>query len=162
MARATVKDEDFGWRRIESELKKLDGLEVAVGFQEGSETKKEVKGQREKQGGISMPQIAAENEFGTKTTPARPFMSTAFDENKVKLNQDLIKLYDKITQGRITATKALNIIGVELVGMIQQKIRQIQTPPNAPFTIKQKGSSKPLIDFGQMIQSVTSKVRKKT
>jgi len=33
--------------------------------------------------------------------------------------------------------------------------------PNAPSTIAQKGSSKPLIDTGSMLNSITYAVRKK-
>jgi hypothetical protein len=44
---------------------------------------------------------------------------------------------------------------------VQKKIRQITIPPNSPRTIAEKKSSKPLIDFGQMVQSVTFKVNLK-
>lgn len=160
MARADVRDIDKGWERIERELASFRNSSVLIGFQEGTLTKKEVKGQREKEGGLSMPQIAAANEFGTKRIPARPFMSTSFDENRSRIEKLIQIQYQKVKDGKQKAENALIGVGVVVVGMIQQKIRAILSPPNAPSTIKAKGSSKPLIDFGQMIQSVREKVVK--
>lgn len=158
MARAVVKDIDRGWQSIEKELVAFRGASVLIGFQEGEVTKKEVKGQREKEGGLSMAQIAASNEFGAKNVPARPFMRTSFDENVSKINKLVNLQYQAVQDGKKSAEKALTAIGVVMVGLIQQKIRAIVSPPNSPRTIGIKGSSKPLIDFGQMIQSVREKV----
>lgn len=155
---AVVKDIDLGWKEIEKQLEYAAKSYVLVGFQEGSKTKTQVKGDRKKEGGLSMPEIAAENEFGTKKIPARPFMSTSFDENKSKIHSFIRKEYSKILEGKQTTQKALGLMGIAMIGLIQKKIRQIVYPPNSPYTISKKGSSKPLIDFGQMIQSVREKV----
>ena len=160
MARAVVKDIDLGWEEIEKQVLSFKKSTILVGFQEGSQTKAKVKGQRKKEGGLSMPEIAASNEFGASNVPARPFMSTAFDQNISKINKAINLEYRKVQDGKKTADKALNLIGVAMVGLIKKQIRAIVTPPNSPRTIKEKGSSKPRIDFGQMIQSVTSKVVK--
>jgi hypothetical protein len=45
------------------------------------------------------------------------------------------------------------------VGDIQHEITVLRHPPNAPATIRAKGSSKPLIDTGEMRQSVTYQIR---
>lgn len=160
MARADVRDIDKGWGAIQKEVESFKKASVLIGFQEGEVTKKEVKGQREKEGGLSMAQIAAANEFGTKTTPSRPFMRTSFDENLSKINKLINLQYQQVQDRKKNADQALTAIGVVMVGLIQQKIRAIVSPPNSPRTIAIKGSSKPLIDFGQMIQSVTYKVQK--
>lgn len=139
-------------------MEEFENSYVLVGFQEGSVTKSQVKGNRRKEAGKSMPQIAAENEFGTKTIPARPFMRTSFDENRDLLVQVIDSEYDKVLDGTSTTRKSLNAIGLLGVDLIQQKIRAIYHPPNSPRTIARKKSSKPLIDFGQMIQSVRHKV----
>jgi len=141
-----------------NEIEKFSESYVKIGFQEGSVTKSQVKGKRRKEGGKSMPQIAAENEFGTRTTPARPFMRTSFDENREKINRIIASEYDKIIEGNSTVKKSLNLIGLFGVDLIQQKIRSIHYPPNSPRTIAIKKSFKPLIDFGQMVQSVRHKV----
>ena len=141
-----------------AEMEKLGNSYVLIGFQEGSVTKSQVKGNRRKQGGKSMPQIAAENEFGTRTIPARPFMRTSFDENRDRINNVIANEYDKIIDGESTVKRSLNLIGQFGTRLIQEKIRSIVSPPNSPRTIAAKGSSKPLIDFGQMVQSVRHKV----
>lgn len=144
--------------------KKIDQIEqlsksyVIIGFQENSTTKSASKAGRKKEAGKSMAQIAAENEFGTKQIPARPFMSTAFDQNKEKINKAILAEYDKIVDGDSTIKKSLQLIGLLMKDFIQLRIRQIRTPPNSRKTIMEKKSSKPLIDFGQMIASVSYKI----
>lgn len=51
--------------------------------------------------------------------------------------------------------RALNMVGNIAVGKVQQYMTELQDPPNAPSTIKNKGSSNPLIDTGALRQSVT-------
>jgi hypothetical protein len=85
-------------------------------------------------------------------------MRTSFDENLSKINKLINLQYQAVQDGKKNADQALTAVGVVMVGLIQQKIRSIVSPPNSPRTIAIKGSSKPLIDFGQMIQSVREKV----
>jgi len=139
-------------------IEKLSNSYVLVGFQEGSVTRAQVKGNRAKKAGLSMPQIAAQNEFGTDIIPARPFMVPAIAENNTKVTNAIRNEYDKIILGNSTIKRSLGLIGNFAVNLIKLKIRSIRYPPNAPSTIRRKKSSKPLIDFGQMIQSVTYKV----
>lgn len=156
--RAVVKDRDLGFQEIRRQIARLDGSYVKVGFQEGVVTKTQLKGQRRKPAGLSMAQIAAENEFGTKIIPARPFMSTSFDENKALINKAIQGEYNKILDGQRATEQSLGLIGQLMTKLIVQKIRAIVSPPNSPRTIAIKKSSKPLIDFGQMVQSVRYKV----
>ena len=147
-------EKDLGWLGILNELSKAESAYVKVGFQYGSQTKNQRKGARRKKAGQSMPEIAAQNEYGTKIIPARPFMSTAVDSNRGIINAYIRKQYERVLDGKSTVNKSLGLIGQLMTGLIQKRIRQIVYPPNAPSTIARKGSSKPLIDFGQMIQSV--------
>ena len=149
-----VKSVDLGWIQILDQLAEAEKSYVKVGFQVGSQTKTQKKGTREKKGGKSMPQIAAENEYGTKYIKPRPFMSTALDMNLPLIHGYIEKQYDLILRGKSTAYKSLGLIGQLMTGLIQKRIRQIVIPANSDRTIAIKKSSKPLIDFGQMIQSV--------
>lgn len=157
MARV-VEDKDMGWKNIQEETKKYESASILVGFQEGETTKRELKGQRVKEGNENMAEIAEQNEFGTNKIPARPFMRTSFDENLNKIQKQVNNQYKLVQAQKKDADQALTAVGEFVVGLIKQKIRAIVTPPNSPVTIKLKGSSKPLIDFGQMVQSVTEKV----
>lgn len=157
---ARIVDKDLGYDRIVQELERFKKSSVQIGFQAGSVTHTQTKGDRVQEPGISMPMIAARNEFGFGNIPARPFMSTSFDENQQRIQRFIISQYNSVVDGVRSADQALGLIGQYMVGLIQRKIRQITTPPNSPVTIAIKGSSKPLIDFGQMIQSVTYVVRR--
>ena len=44
------------------------------------------------------------------------------------------------------------------MGIIQDQIRAMQDPPNAPATIKRKGSDSPLQDTDKMLDSVDYEV----
>lgn len=158
MSRTVVADVDRGMRDINREMELIKNSYVLVGFQEGSVTRSQTIGDRKKQGGLSMPEIAAANEFGTNEIPARPFMRPAYDENKERINKAIASEYIKISEGKSTVKRSLTAIGIFMENQIKMKIRSIHTPPNSPRTIEKKKSSKPLIDFGQMIQSVHSKV----
>lgn len=102
-------------------------------------------------------QIAAVHEFGSPDNgiPERSFMRSSIAENRqayVALNRLSLR---KILEGKMTFIDALNLLGNKAAGDVKMKIR------NGPFeglkqtTIDRKGSSKPLIDSGQMRQSVT-------
>lgn len=148
------------WDKKFDQIEQLANSYVLIGFQEGTVTKSQVKDGRKKKAGQSMAQIAFDNEYGNrkKNIPARPFMTTSFDENREQISRVIEGEYNKIIDNQSTLTKSLNLIGLYGVDLIQAKIRAIHTPPNSPTTIARKKSSKPLIDFGQMIQSVRSKI----
>ena len=66
----------------------------------------------------------------------------------------------KVALGKMTAFDALDLVGIVAKTGIQQKISSIYSPPNSPATIRRKGSSKPLIDTGYMLASVSNSVAK--
>ena len=66
----------------------------------------------------------------------------------------------RLAQGA-SAQDILEKIGVFQKGLIQRKIVDGTFEPNAPSTIRKKGSSRPLIDTGRMRQSVNFIIRRK-
>ena len=158
MAVSSFKDYNKAYLKKIAEIESLANSYVLIGIQEGTVTKSATKGKEKKVGGLSMAEIGAANEFGSKNVPARPFLRPAIDENRSRINRAIAGEYDKILEGNSTVKKSLNLLGLFGVDLVQKKIRSIHFPPNAPSTIKRKGSSKPLIDFGQMIQSIRHKV----
>lgn len=156
--RAVVVDTDMGLEAVVADLESINNSFVTVGFQEGTVTRSQTKGQRSKKAGLSMPQIAAQNEFGAGKIPARPFMRPAVDNNRDKINRAIAGEYNKILEGTRTVKESLDLIGQLMTKLIQRQIRLTLTPPNAPYTIAQKKSDHPLIDFGQMVQSVRHEV----
>ena len=133
-----------GWtpvgERIFRELEKLNKLLAQIGYESGKSKEKN---------GADVCAVAAWNEFGTINIPSRPFMRKSVDDNK-----------DEIS-GRKTAEQVFKEIGLFQKGLIQKKITDGSFEPNAPSTIRQKKSDKPLIDTGRMRQSVEIFIEKK-
>lgn len=85
------------------------------------------------------------NHFGTDTIPPRPFLK--FDQDKAR---DLVRL------AYASEGNTASLIKVGLTSMVQDNIVNLRRPENAESTIKQKGSSNPLIDTGAMRQAVNT------
>lgn len=137
-------------KRYMKQLKELADLEVCVGYQDG-ETYDD---------GTSLAEVAAYNELGSSTSPARPFMRQSFENHGSELQKACDNVNAVLAKGG-TAEQALNTLGVFCKGLVQEEIVEGGFAPNAESTIKQKGSAQPLIDSGLMRQSVNYVVRKR-
>lgn len=160
MARPAVVDNDLGYNKILKEIQELSGSSLLIGIQEGTITHAQTVHGHSQVAGLSVAQYAAKNEFGAPGVPQRSFLRSTFDENVAKIENVIQIQYGKIIDGVLTTDIALKQIGQVVTGMVQNKIRSIVTPPNSPRTIALKGSSKPLIDFGQMFASIRYTIRK--
>ena len=98
----------------------------------------------------TLEEVALWNEFGTETIPARPFLSRAQKSANLRC-QKLVKVR---MEENADVEQIAKEIGVMLQDEIQQQITKGNCAPNAPSTIKRKGSSRPLIDTGNLRQSV--------
>lgn len=98
------------------------------------------------------------NEFGTRRIPERPFMRIAMREHRGKYRRGLQAEAKAILRGQTSLSGTLNRLGALAAGDIQDTISSSLPPPNAPSTVRQKGSSGTLIDEGRMRQSITWKV----
>lgn len=107
-------------------------------------------------GGIIMRAIY--NEFGTTRIPERPFMRITMRTNRAKYQRFLATNARWILNESVTINSALRRLGMIAVGDIQDMISSNVPPPNAPSTVRRKGSSTTLIDTGNMRQAVTYEV----
>lgn len=105
--------------------------------------------------GVYVAQVARWQEFGTLKIPMRPFFRNAIQKN---IKKWYATLQNAIKQDN-TANKAFSVVGELARADIIQSITELRSPPNAPATTKQKGSSNPLINTGLMRRSVTYKVK---
>lgn len=146
-----VTDIDRGWKGIQHRLRDLKGSYTKVGIQQGTIRKNEGVS-----GTSDMVIVAAVQEFGApkKNIPVRPFMRNAFDKNREVLYRSKERAFSSVVVNNMDAKRALEIIGEAHKGQIQQEIVDLKFPPNAPSTIKRKKSSNPLIDTGQLRQSI--------
>jgi phage gpG-like protein len=120
--------------------------------------------------GSDMLEIAYTHEFGGKSTvdtdegpvqiwvPERSYLRAWFDQNTTALQDTAERLLGQVLDGKITGHAALDAIGGYAATHIQQFMVDLKHPPNAPITIARKGSSNPLIDTGQLMNSVTWRV----
>jgi hypothetical protein len=86
--------------------------------------------------------------------PQRPFMRMSFDNNLSALQEFKKVRILAVARGKETAAQAIAKIGEWLTAKTKLTIRSGSFAPLRPATIKRKQSSKPLIDTGQMINSI--------
>ena len=104
--------------------------------------------------GTPVAMVAFWNEYGTRTSPVRAFFRTTVSEQKknwVLSVQNLMKMHNDSKQ-------VMGLIGVHIQEQIVQSINTWSDPPNAPYTIAKKGSSKPLIETGVLMGSISFEV----
>ena len=139
-------------KKLEQELKKLGQLEICAGFQHGKVAEDD---------GADVCDVAAWNEFGTVSIPARPFMREGIDRNVDGISDMLKSEGQALMNGQSSAEHLTKTLGLKMKDVIQGSITEGTWTPNAPSTISHKKSSKPLIDTGRMRQSVEYIIRQK-
>ena len=151
-----IKDRDRGYKRIMALPRQAAGNpHVAAGV-----TGKKAE-ERHQDDPLTVAEVATYNHFGTDTIPARPFISATVDKNRGKIESTQKRLLKIVLAGKLTPKKALDTLGVGIVGMVRQAINQGFPPPNADATVEKKGSSQPLVDSAQMKGAVDHEVRDK-
>lgn len=173
VSRVTIKDDRRGLDQIKAELKKASGRYIVAGITHAA--------------GGEVLSYANHNEFGANgkphsfvghpkggpmvphwyhvsgKIPSRPFMRSYYDENLKKIGDFAANQFLKVVRadGMGDMDKMYNSIGLYIQNGIKNRIRTADrwAVPNAPLTILLKGSSKPLIDHGILINSVTFDIR---
>lgn len=117
-----------------------------------------------------MVKIAAVHEFGatikfktregTVTIPERSYIRSGYETNKDDIMSKGDLLLGEVLELKLPVSTFFETMGEYIVGLIQEYMTDLKEPPNAKSTIKQKGSSNPLIDEGRLRDSITYKVVK--
>ena len=115
--------------------------------------------------GTPVAKVAVIQEFGTSDIPPRPFLYPTVEKHRAKW---VDKLGEALRLNDYDGKKALNVIGMIAVGDVKDAIKAVTTPPlkessikarNRQYKTKSKNTStKPLIDTGQMLNSVEFEV----
>jgi hypothetical protein len=148
-----VTDIDLGYSKTIDQLIEIGKRDVTIGVHAKDNGPYE-------NSPLTTAYIASVHEFGRGNNPERSFLRATIEENKNKYAELEKKLIGRIIDGKITAEQALELIGQQAKSDVQTKIRTLRTPPNTAETIKRKGSSNPLIDTGQLRQSIDYVVNK--
>lgn len=102
---------------------------------------------------LTVGMVAIFNEFGLGV-PERSFIRSTFDEKQREIKDFIIQKQFEVTGLKITTEQALNQIGAFGAKLMVEKIDSFVPPPNAESTIFKKDSSMPLIDTGQLRQTI--------
>ncbi len=149
----TVKTDDKVWRKMLNTIQEIrtSDAHARVGVFGGSGA----------EDGFTMVELAAVHEFGSKDghTPERSFIRRTFQIKQDRLAKMIAKLTTALLANRVNWQTALKILGDFGATEVKNTIRDGQVePPLAASTIAAKGSSKPLVDTGQLIGSITWQV----
>lgn len=112
---------------------------------------------REGDGGRHSLEVAAVHEFGAPAAgiPQRSFIRATVDLNEREIARLQHATMTAFVQGKVTLRQGLDRIGMKVAAMMQKRFAAGIEPPLAESTIARKGSSKPLVDTGQLRSSIT-------
>jgi hypothetical protein len=144
---------DRGWQRILHEATKPGTKAVKVGIIAG-----QGEGDADRDG-VTNADLGLIHEFGTATVPERSWLRRTF-RNAPWLPKFVGALAKQVLSGKMTEDKALEILGMKGATEAKKTITAGDPipPPNAPATIRAKGSSRPLVDTGQMVNAISFQV----
>lgn len=146
---------------VANALRELDGVEAKTGWFETAHY----------EDGTPVAYVATIQEFGAPKAgiPPRPSMRPAVAQYAPKWLDAMQHGAKAVVNGQMTASDALERVALLAAGHVRKKIREVETPALKPATIAARRanksgarSEKPLVETGQMIQSVTGKVERST
>lgn len=97
---------------------------------------------------------------GYPEIPARPFVSGWADTNEKDIHDHMDAAYLGLIDKGYTAEVAARLVGEWAGEDMKRNLRTYPWTPNSPVTIALKGSSTPLVDESQMVNSIRSVVVK--
>ena len=146
-----ITTRDRGARALAERLrgvKRTRAITVGIHEDDGAEATEE---------GLTVAEVAEINEFGLGV-PERSFVRSFAEENEAEHVANMRKLGVAIVKGKTTAIAGLEAVASVYRGKIQAKIASGIAPENAESTIRQKGSSTPLVNTGQLRSSADARV----
>lgn len=127
------------------------GAHVRVGFLESATYPATKEGAQ----ALPVAQVAFWNEFGTISTPERPFFRDMIEKKSPRWG---VSLGNILRKNNYDAERSLALMGEGIAGQLRQSITNWTSPPNAKRTIQRKGFNKPLIDTSLMLRSIDYQV----
>lgn len=142
------------WQEYAKRLKKMKGTRLYVGYPADDTG----VANPHYENGASIIDVAIANNYGLGV-PQRPFFEEAREPIQVMFNGALKSRMPDLNSGKVDYQKLLGVIGVKAEHEVRRSIRDGNWTPNSPETIARKGSDRPLIDTGAMVQNVTHIVK---
>ncbi len=115
--------------------------------------------QKHADSGATMGDIANAHEFGAGV-PRRSWLRDTLDQNRPTIHRNIQRAAREVFHGRLKDFQALELIGLSVQGMIQQRIAQGIAPGLSARYLKRKllkypGAETPLIASGQFRGSIS-------
>lgn len=110
-------------------------------------------------GDLNNAQLMAIHEFGTDHIPERAPIRKTMAKNGEEYGTKFEKGIASVLTGEKDADLLLNLIGAQVAGDVVGEIQAGVEPALSPQTIKRKGSDRPLIDTGALVQSISYEVK---
>ena len=145
-----VKVNSTGGKGIKKLFSRLEKGTVDVGILAG-------EGKHE-DSDLTVAEVGFYHEFGTVRSPERSFIRSTINGQAKDIKKVARAQYAKVLNGNATIEQGLGILGAYTAGLIQETFTSNDWTPNTERTIRAKGSSKPLINTGQLRQSISFKV----
>jgi len=164
--RVIIKDR--GLKQIFSNAVSVNGMKIAVGIQ-GPEAGAVEHDETD----LSNVELGVVHEFGTAGVslgrsgatsggiPARSFIRSTFDQKQKRWLALMARAAKVLYSEKVlNPRQVLGVVGEKAKSDIIRTINKGIPPALVPSTIRRKGSSKPLIDTGQLKASITWAIRK--
>lgn len=147
---ASFQYNDKVWKKLLKRVGLLAHARVRVGVLSGS------GGDSPTESGLTMLDIAMIHEFGAPKAgiPERSFIRLTFEMDQSKLAKFTARLARLIILGEVSVERALSLLGEFGVSRVKKTIIDGVSPALAASTIAAKGSSKPLVNTGQLLNSI--------
>lgn len=163
-AKAKVTFSNRAWRELADNVNELGRSHVKVGILAGKGA--DTPGDDTS---LTLAQIAAIHEYGAPAAniPERSFLRSTFRRHSAALGSTTARLAKLVLARKLTNTAALNLLGMWASSKVKREITGAQhiPPPLAEkrsptgrllwSTAERKGSDRPLVDTGQLVNSIT-------
>jgi hypothetical protein len=150
----SIKEKDRGWDHIIDSLEDIP-FDVTIGIQ-GSEASVD-------HGGITNAMLGSIHEYGTADgrIPQRSFLRSTLNKKEKKYTKEYATALANVAEGKDLEGE-LKIVGEIAAGDVKKEIKKHIPPILHPSTVaRKKGETVPLINTGQLWNSISSLVRKK-
>ena len=149
--KATVEDRDKGYKALASTLGEMG--EITLGVQ-GEEALMQHPNSE-----LSVGEIAAIHELGIGVPP-RSWLREWMDENQARMLQETKAQLALVMEGKKSRNQALQELGYAWTKELRDRIWEGKiTPPLSMTTVMAKGGeTRPLLDTGTLMNSITYKV----
>lgn len=149
MIKINVKDVGKATAELRKALDQLVNDQfVTVGIHEDANA-------RPDDGSINNATLGAIQHFGNDNIPARPWLDVGVSQS----TKEYLQIIRDGIDDDLSMRQIHEQLGLVAKASVQQYMVDLRTPPNAPSTIAAKGSSNPLIDTGELRQSVDYEIQ---